>query len=77
MNRTADATTLPARMSLLRFRERMDENTSFARLMRRNVTATLFTTQQFAACNARHDVALTKAPFRSRERAADCNGLAG
>jgi CRP-like cAMP-binding protein len=45
-----------ARMSLRRFQERMDENTSFARLMRRSVTATLFTTQQFAACNARHDV---------------------
>ena len=45
-----------ARMTLRRFRERMDENTAFARLMRRSVTATLFTAQQFAACNAKHDV---------------------
>jgi CRP-like cAMP-binding protein len=45
-----------ARMSLHRFRERMHENTSFARLMRRSIKATLFTAQQFAACNARHDV---------------------
>jgi CRP-like cAMP-binding protein len=45
-----------ARMSLRRFRERMEEDRTFARLMRRSVTATLFITQQFAACNARHAI---------------------
>jgi CRP-like cAMP-binding protein len=45
-----------ARMTLARFRERMEENTSFARLMRRSVTATLFSAQQLAACNAKHRV---------------------
>ena len=45
-----------ARMPLPRFRERMDENGSFARLMRRSVTATLFHVQQLAACNAKHRV---------------------
>jgi CRP-like cAMP-binding protein len=45
-----------ARMPLPRFRERMDENGAFARLMRRSVTATLFNVQQLAACNAKHRV---------------------
>jgi CRP-like cAMP-binding protein len=45
-----------ARMPLPRFRERMDENGPFARLMRRSVTATLFNVQQLAACNAKHRV---------------------
>ncbi len=45
-----------ARMPLARFRERMDANGPFARLMRRSVTATLFNVQQLAACNAKHRV---------------------
>ena len=45
-----------ARMPLSRFRERMDANGAFARLMRRSVTATLFNVQQLAACNAKHRV---------------------
>lgn len=45
-----------ARMPLSRFRERMDENGPFARLIRRSVTATLFNVQQLAACNAKHRV---------------------
>ena len=45
-----------ARMTLGRFRARMDDNSSFARLMRRSVTATLFSVQQLAACNAKHRV---------------------
>jgi CRP-like cAMP-binding protein len=43
-------------MTLRRFRARMDDNSSFARLMRRSVTATLFSAQQLAACNAKHRV---------------------
>jgi CRP-like cAMP-binding protein len=43
-------------MPLRAFRERMDDDSAFARLMRRNAAATLFTAQQYAACNARHDV---------------------
>jgi hypothetical protein len=45
-----------ARMTLARFRERMEDSASFARLMRRSVTATLFSTQQLAACNAKHRI---------------------
>jgi CRP-like cAMP-binding protein len=45
-----------ARMPLARFRERMDDNPAFARLMRRSVTAALFNAQQLAACNAKHVV---------------------
>jgi CRP-like cAMP-binding protein len=41
-------------MTLTRFHERMDESASFARLMRRSVTAALFNAQQIAACNAKH-----------------------
>jgi CRP-like cAMP-binding protein len=44
------------RMSIARFTERMEASASFARLMRRNVRATLFNAQQFAACNAKHSV---------------------
>lgn len=44
------------RMSIARFAERMGASASFARLMRRNVRATLFNAQQFAACNAKHSV---------------------
>jgi CRP-like cAMP-binding protein len=45
-----------ARMPLSRFREHMDANGAFARLMRRSVTASLFNVQQLAACNAKHRV---------------------
>ncbi|MDB5026550.1 MAG: Crp/Fnr family transcriptional regulator [Candidatus Eremiobacteraeota bacterium] len=45
-----------ARMTLDRFRERMDDSGSFARLMRRSVTATLLNAQQIAACHAKHRV---------------------
>jgi CRP-like cAMP-binding protein len=44
------------RMSVERFDERMNASAPFARLMRRNVRATLFSAQQFAACNAKHSV---------------------
>ena len=44
------------RMSLERFDHRMTTSAPFARLIRHNVRATLFTTQQFAACNAKHSV---------------------
>jgi|SRR5947209_2063776 len=44
------------RMTAERFEERMTGSASFARLMRRNVRATLFSAQQFAACNAKHSV---------------------
>ncbi len=45
-----------ARMTLECFRGRMSDSSSFARLMRRSVTATLFSAQQLAACNAKHRV---------------------
>lgn len=44
------------RMSISRFESRMANNGSFAELMRRNVRATLFSAQQFAACNAKHTI---------------------
>jgi CRP-like cAMP-binding protein len=44
------------RMSIQRFERRMADSASFARLMRRNVRASLFSAQQFAACNAKHSV---------------------
>jgi CRP-like cAMP-binding protein len=44
------------RMPLAAFRERMERDSAFARFMHRNAAATLFTAQQYAACNARHDV---------------------
>ncbi len=44
------------RMSIERFRDRMATSDSFARLMRRNVRAALFSTQQFVACNAKHSI---------------------
>jgi CRP-like cAMP-binding protein len=44
------------RMSAERFDERMTASAPFARLMRHNVRATLFSAQQFAACNAKHSV---------------------
>ncbi len=45
-----------ARMPLECFERRMAESAPFARLMRHNVRATLFSAQQFAACNAKHPV---------------------
>jgi CRP-like cAMP-binding protein len=44
------------RMSVKRFDERMTASAPFARLMRHNVRATLFSAQQFAACNAKHSI---------------------
>jgi CRP-like cAMP-binding protein len=44
------------RMTVERFDERMRTSAPFARLMRRNVRATLFSAQQFVACNAKHPV---------------------
>lgn len=44
------------RMSIRCFASRMAASGSFAQLMRRNVRATLFSAQQFAACNAKHTI---------------------
>ena len=44
------------RMPIEQFEARMGENPTFARFMHRNVRATLFNAQQFAACNAKHTV---------------------
>jgi CRP-like cAMP-binding protein len=44
------------RMSVEHFDERMKTSAPFARLMRHNVRATLFSAQQFVACNAKHSV---------------------
>jgi CRP-like cAMP-binding protein len=44
------------RMSISRFESRMASSGSFARLMRRNVRAALFSAQQFAACNVKHSI---------------------
>jgi CRP-like cAMP-binding protein len=44
------------RMSVERFDEHMHTSVPFARLMRHNVRATLFSAQQFVACNAKHSV---------------------
>jgi CRP-like cAMP-binding protein len=44
------------RMSIRRFEKRMADSSSFALYMRRNVSASLFSAQQFAACNAKHSV---------------------
>lgn len=44
------------RMPIRRFASRMAASDSFAGLMRRNVRATLFSAQQFAACNAKHTI---------------------
>ena len=47
---------LVARMSIERFVMRMDGSLSFARFMRSNVRAALFSSQQFTVCNAMHSV---------------------
>lgn len=44
------------RMSIGRFHARMSTSSSFARNIRRNVRATLFSAQQFAACNVKHSI---------------------
>ena len=44
------------RMSIERFDARMANSIEFARLMRRNVMASLFSAQQFAACNVKHSI---------------------
>jgi len=44
------------RMSVERFEDRMTASVPFARLMHHNVRATLFSAQQFVACNAKHSV---------------------
>ncbi len=44
------------RMSIERFEQRMATSTTFARAMRHNVRAALFSTQQFTACNLKHSV---------------------
>lgn len=44
------------RMSIERFTHRMETSTVFARFMRQNVRAALFTAQQFIVCNVKHSV---------------------
>ena len=44
------------RMTIERFQARMAASATFAKLMRRNVGASLFSAQQFAACNVKHSV---------------------
>lgn len=44
------------RMSIARFESRMAASAPFARAMRRNVRASLFSAQQFAVCNAKHSI---------------------
>lgn len=44
------------RMPIDHFQERMANSAPFARLMAHNVRATLFTAQQYAACNVKHSV---------------------
>jgi CRP-like cAMP-binding protein len=44
------------RMTIARFEARMAKSLPFARLMRRNVRAALFSAQQFAACNVKHSI---------------------
>ncbi len=43
------------RMTIETFQTRL-ESASFARLMRKNVSASLFSTQQYLACNAKHPI---------------------
>ncbi len=44
------------RMTIERFDARMAGSVTFARYMRRNVRAALFSAQQFAACNVKHSI---------------------
>lgn len=44
------------RMSIERCKHRMKTSTVFARLMRHNVRAVLFSSQQFTVCNVKHSV---------------------
>jgi CRP-like cAMP-binding protein len=43
-----------ARMAIETFEERMEQSPAFATAMRRNARASLFSAQQYAACNIRH-----------------------
>jgi len=43
-------------MTMARFATRMTTSPTFAQLMRRSVRASLFSAQQFAACNVKHSV---------------------
>jgi CRP-like cAMP-binding protein len=45
-----------ARMPVARFQARMHDSAAFARAMRLNVRAGLFSAQQYAACNVRHSI---------------------
>jgi len=45
-----------ARMSVEQFQRRMATSDAFARTMRTNVRAALFSSQQFAVCNLKHSV---------------------
>jgi CRP-like cAMP-binding protein len=45
-----------ARMSIERFDRQMETSPAFADVMRRNVSAVLFTSQQFSVCNLKHSV---------------------
>jgi CRP-like cAMP-binding protein len=44
------------RMSIERFEFRMENSSSFARMMRHNVRAALFSSQQFTVCNIKHSI---------------------
>jgi len=44
------------RMSIERFERQMQTSPAFADVMRRNVSAVLFTSQQFSVCNLKHSV---------------------
>ena len=44
------------RMSLERFEDRMETSAVFARYMRHNVRAVLFSAQQFTVCNVKHSI---------------------
>lgn len=44
------------RMTIERFQKHMTTSVPFARLMRHNVRASLFSAQQFTACNVKHSV---------------------
>jgi len=44
------------RMRIERFEERMTSSPGFARFMRQNVRAVLFSSQQFTVCNVKHSI---------------------
>jgi CRP-like cAMP-binding protein len=63
------------RMTIGRFEARMATSGAFARLMRRNVRASLFSAQQFAACNVKHSILQRCARWLSmtEDRVGDAN----